>query len=54
MKRRKGLKNQGRDDQEGIENSIFVVRLNNRDPCNPAVNFFTINLQFGRTKKVRD
>jgi len=53
MKRWKRLKNQGRDDQEVIENSVLVVGLYNRDPCNPVANFFTICLSSGRTKDVR-
>ena len=43
---------QGRDDQEGIYNFVFVVGLYNQDPCIPA-NFFIINLPSGRTEDVR-
>ena len=53
MKRWKGLKIQGSDDQEGKDNSVLVVGLYNRDPCNPVANFFTIDLPFGRTQDMR-
>ena len=46
-------RNQRKDDQERIDNSVLVVGLYNRDPCIPVVNFFTINLPSGRTEDVR-
>jgi len=49
----KRFKNQGKDDQEGIDNSILVVGLYNHNLCIPIANFFTINLPTGYTKDVR-
>ena len=42
-----------KNDQEEIDNSVLVVGLYNWDPCILVVNFFTINLSFGRTENVR-
>ena len=53
MKRWKGLKNQGKDDKEGIDNFVLVVRLYNQDSCIPVANFFTINLPSGRTEDMK-
>jgi len=39
-----GIKNQMKDDQERINNSVLVVGLYNQDSCISVVNFFTINL----------
>jgi len=39
-----------KDSQEGIDNSVLVVGLYNRDPCNPIANFFNINFPSGRTE----
>jgi len=49
----KGIKNQWKDDQERIDNSVLVVGLYNQDPYIPVANFFTINLPSGRTEDVR-
>ena len=43
-----GIRNQKKGDQERIDNSVLVVGLYNQDSCIPVVNFFTINLPFGR------
>ena len=48
-----GIRNQRKDDQERIDNSILVVGLYNWDPCILVANFFTINLPSGRTEDVR-
>jgi len=40
----KRFKNQGNDDQEGIDNFVLIVGLYNHESCIPVVNFFTINL----------
>ena len=48
-----GIRNQRKDDQERIDNSVLVVGLYNRDLCIPAANFCTINLPSGHTKDVR-
>ena len=53
MKRWKGLRNQGKNYQEEIENSVLIVGLYNRDLYIPVANFFTINLPSGRTEDVR-
>ena len=53
MKKIEGVRNQRKDDQERIDNSVLVVGLYNRDPCIPVANFFTINLPSGRTENVR-
>jgi len=44
---------QEKDDQEGINNFVLVVRLYNHDSCIPIVNFFTINLPTGCPEDVR-
>ena len=49
----KGIRNQRKDDQERIDNSVLVVGLYNRDPCIPVANFFTINLPSGCSEDVR-
>ena len=49
----KRFKNQGKDNQEGIDNFILVVGLYTQDSCIPVVNFFTINLPTGCTEDVR-
>ena len=49
----KRFKNQGKDDQEGIDNFILVIGLYNHSSCIPAANFFTINLMTGCTEDVR-
>ena len=53
MKRWKGLRNQGRDDQEETDYSVLVGGLYNRNSNNPIAIFFTINLPSGCTKDVR-
>ena len=40
----KRFKNQGKDDQEGIDNFVLIVGLYNHDSCVPVTNYFTINL----------
>ena len=47
-----GIKNQKKDDQEIIDNSVLVVGLYNQNSCIPVANFFTINLLYGRTEDV--
>jgi len=37
-----GIRNQRKDDQEGIDNSALVVELYNQNSCIPVTNFFTI------------
>jgi len=44
---------QGKDDQERIDNSSLIVGLYNQDSCIPVANFFTIILPSGRTEDVR-
>jgi len=48
-----GIRNPRKDDQERINNSVFVGELYNQDSCIPVANFFTINLPSGRTEDVR-
>jgi len=48
-----GIRNQRKDDQEKIDNSVLVVGMYNQDSCIPVTNFFTINLPSGRTEEVR-
>jgi len=48
-----GIRNQWKDDQERIDNSVLVVGLYNQDPCIPVANSFTINLPSGRIEDVR-
>ena len=36
----KRFKNQGKDDQEGIDNFVLAVGLYNHDSCIPVANFF--------------
>ena len=48
-----GIRNQGKDDQERIDNSALVVGVYNQDSCIPVPNLFTINLPSGRTEDVR-
>ena len=43
----KRLKNQGKDDQEGINNFVLVVGLYNHNSCISVTNFFIINLPTG-------
>jgi len=45
--------NQGKDDQERINNFVLVVGLYNHYSCIPVANFFTINLPTGSTEDVR-
>jgi len=40
----KRFMNQGKDDQEGIDNFVLVVGSYNHDSCIPVANSFTINL----------
>ena len=47
------FKNQGKDDQEGIDNFVLAVGLYNQDSCIPVANFFIINLPTGCTEDVR-
>ena len=47
------VRNQRKDDQERIDNSVLVVGLYNQDSSIPVANFFTINLPSGRTEEVR-
>ena len=47
------IRNQRRDDQEKIDNSVLIVGLYNQDSCIPVANFFTINLPSGRTEDAR-
>jgi len=47
------IRNQRKDDQERIDNSVLVVGLYNQDSYIPVANFFTINLPSGRTEDVR-
>ena len=49
----KRFKNQGKDDQEGIDNFVLAVGLYNHKSCIPVANFFTINLSTGCTEDVR-
>jgi len=53
MRRWKGLRNEGKDDQEVVDNSVLVVGLYSRDPSIPVANFFTINLLSGHTEDVK-
>ena len=46
------VRNQRKDDQERIDNSVLVVGLYNQDSSIPVANFFTINLPSGRTEDV--
>ena len=46
------IRNQRKDDQERIDNSVLVVGLYNQDSCIPVANFVTINLPSGRTEDV--
>ena len=48
-----GTRNQRKDDQEIIDNPVFVVGLYNQDSCIPVANIFTINLSSGYTEDVR-
>ena len=43
----KRLKNQGKDDQERIDNFVLVVGLYDWDPCILIANFFIITLLSG-------
>ena len=47
------FKNQRKDDQDRIDNSVLVVGMYNQDSSIPVANFFTINLPSGRTEEVR-
>ena len=47
------VRNQRKDDQERIDNSVLVVGMHNQDSSIPVANFFTINLPSGRTEEVR-
>ena len=47
-----GIRNQRKDDQDRIDNSVLVVGVYNQDSCIPVANFFTINLPSGRTEEV--
>jgi len=47
------IKNQRKDEQDRIDNSVLVVGLYNQDSCIPVANFFTINLLSGRTEDAR-
>ena len=42
-----------KNDQEGIDNFVFVVGLYNHDSCIPITNFYTIYLPTGCTEDVR-
>ena len=48
-----GTRNQRKDDQERIDNSVLLVGLYNKDPSIQVANFFTINLPSRRTEDVR-
>ena len=47
-----GIRNQRKDGQERIDNSVLVVGVYNQDSSNPVANSFTINLPSGRTADV--
>ena len=47
------IRNQRKDDQDRIDNSVLVVGLYNQDSSIPVANFFTINLPSGRTEDAR-
>ena len=47
------IRNQKKDDQKKINNSVLVVGLYNQDSCIPVTNFFTINLPSERTEDAR-
>ena len=47
------IRNQRKDDQDRIDDSVFVVGLYKQDSSIPVANFFTINLPTGCTEKVR-
>ena len=49
----KGFENQGKNNQEGIDNFVLVVELYNHNSCILVANFFTINLTTGCTEDVR-
>ena len=53
MEGTRNQRNQRKDDQDRIDNSVLVVGLYNRYPYIPVANFFTINLPSGRTEDVR-
>ena len=46
------IKNQMKDNQDRIDNSVLVVGVYNQDSCIPVANLFTINLPSGRTEEV--
>ena len=48
-----GIRNQMKDDQDRIDNSVLVVGPYNHDSCIPVANLFTNNLPSGRTEEVR-
>ena len=47
------IRNQRKDDQDRIDNSVLVVGLYNQDSCIPVTNFFSINLPSGCTEDAR-
>ena len=48
-----GIRNQWKDDQKRIDNSVLVVRLYNWDSYILVAKFFIINLPYRRTEDVR-
>ena len=48
-----GIRNQRKNDQEKIDNSVLVVGVYNQDSSIPVANFFTINFLSGRTEDAR-
>jgi len=47
------IQDQGKDDQEEIDNFVLIVGLYNHDSYIPVTNFFTINLPTDYTEDVK-
>ena len=47
------IRNQKKDDQKRIDNSVLIVRQYNWDSCILVAKFFIINLPSRRTEDVR-